>query len=215
MTRLRVLVVGVGGQGVLTAARAIGDAATRAGLEVAVGQMHGMSQRGGSVEASAIVGSSRRAFIGDGEADVLLAFEALELVRALPRVSPTTTVIAARVSITPFTLTLAGERPPTIDACLDRVRPAVAELVALDAPALVREAGDARTLNVLMLGALDGAGRLPFDGAGLLAEIERRASPRALEPNRRAFALGREAAARGRRSQPIDRGTSCRHSARD
>jgi len=208
--RVRVLVVGVGGQGVLTTARAIGDAAVHAGLEVAVGQVHGMSQRGGSVEASALIGSSRRAFVGDGEADVLLAFEPLELLRALPRAAPGATLIAARLTVTPFVLTLQGKTYPNVDEIFDRSRAVAGSLFVVDAPALVREAGDARSLNVLMLGALAATGRLPFDGAAVLSEIERRASPRALAPNRRAFSLGRSAV-QDQLPSATERGTACRH----
>ena len=78
---LRVLCCGVGGQGVLSAARWLGDAAMLDDHEVRVGQLHGMSQRGGSVQATVLIGPGHSSVIGPGEADVLVALEPLELGR--------------------------------------------------------------------------------------------------------------------------------------
>lgn len=191
MKPLRILVAGVGGQGVLTAARAIGDAASGAGHEVVIGQIHGMSQRGGSVEASAVIGPGASQFIGAGQADVLVAFEPLELHRALPRASAGAIVLATPAPVRPFTLALSGQSYPDVDAILAEARAACRELVVLDSAALLREIGESRSLNVLMLGALAECAVLPFDGELLLSAFARRAHPRAIEANRRAFALGR------------------------
>ncbi|MFH1130352.1 MAG: 2-oxoacid:acceptor oxidoreductase family protein, partial [Pseudomonadota bacterium] len=85
--RIKVLIVGVGGQGVLTAAKMLGDAALHAGFGVTVGQLHGMSQRGGSVEAGVLIGEGESSFIEEGAADIVLGFEPLEVLRALPKMS--------------------------------------------------------------------------------------------------------------------------------
>ena len=83
---LRILIVGVGGQGVLSAARHIGQAALDHGLEARIGQIHGLSQRGGSVESTVVLGPGSTGFVSMGQADVLLALEPLEALRALARV---------------------------------------------------------------------------------------------------------------------------------
>ena len=82
---LAVLVVGVGGQGTLTAARVLGEAAMAEGLPVRLGQLHGMSQRGGSVESTVLIGPGRSAFLPRRGADVILGLEPLELLREIGR----------------------------------------------------------------------------------------------------------------------------------
>ncbi len=152
------LIVGVGGQGVLTAGRALGEAALAAGLDVRVGQLHGMSQRGGSVASTVVIGAGRGAFIPEGGADVLLALEPLEALRARPRVGPSTIALVSRRPITPTPMTLQGVAYPDVDGVLAEIRAAVGRLVVLDGPV----GGDLRGLNVWMLGALASLGVLPL-----------------------------------------------------
>lgn len=84
----RILVAGVGGQGVLMVAAVLGDAALAAGVPVVLGQTHGMAQRGGSVRVPVILGSARSAFFSAGEADILLGLDPLEAARAAPWLRP-------------------------------------------------------------------------------------------------------------------------------
>ncbi len=191
--RLAILVAGVGGQGVLSAARWLGDAATAADLPLRVGQLHGMSQRGGSVQATVLIGPGQSSFIVDGAADVMLAFEPLELHRALPKMGAQTRAIVNLGQIVPFTLAQRGQGYPAVENLLEQVRERVGQLICIDGSVLSQQTGAVRGLNVMMLGALFGLGVLPFDEQTLLGAIERRCPPKLVEPNRRAFALGKEA----------------------
>lgn len=193
--RLKILVVGVGGQGAITAARFLGDACLAAGLEVVVGQLHGMSQRGGSVECSVLVGDWQSTFIGDGEADVLLGLEPMEALRALSRLSATSRVVVNRGTIVPFHLAMQGTAYPPLAEILAPIRRVTPHVFEVDGPALVKEVGVGRTLNVVLLGALAGLGVLPFGPEVLWASVARHSPPRFLEANRRTFALGMEALA--------------------
>ena len=83
-TRTSVVVVGVGGQGSVFVARVLGEAALRAGLGVVSSELHGMAQRGGVVGSTVILGDAHGPIVEPGEADLLVAFEPLEAVRALP-----------------------------------------------------------------------------------------------------------------------------------
>jgi len=190
--RQKVLLAGVGGQGVITLSRLLGDAAVRAGLEVRVGQLHGMSQRGGSVQASVLFGPGQSSFIPGGGADVLVALEPLEALRARPKLSPRTRALVSRGRVIPFTLAQRGEPYPDVDGLLAALRAVSPELTVIDGPELLARAAAPRSLNVLMLGALAGLELLPLDAAALLAAVERRSTGGRLEENRRAFALGRE-----------------------
>jgi len=189
----KLLVVGVGGQGVLTIGRVLGDAATRAGIPVAVGQLHGMSQRGGSVQATVTMGDGASAFIGAGEADVVLGLEPLEVSRARPSMSARTQVLMSRGRVVPHTLAQRGEAYPDLETLREGVRAITEHLLELDGPATAKRAGDARALNTVMLGALAGRDVLPLGAEEIWAALERRCAPRTLDFNRRAFELGREA----------------------
>ena len=191
--RTRILVVGVGGQGVLTVARMLGDAALAVSLDVRVGQLHGMAQRGGSVEALVILGEGQSTFIGDGEADVVLGLEPLETLRARPRMSPRTRVVLSSGKVVPFSMVREGLPYPSLDEVLDQIRAVTAELHVVDGPALLEQAGAARSLNICLLGALAGLGALPLEEQTLWEAVASRIPARHLELNHRAFELGRDA----------------------
>jgi len=193
--RCRVLVVGVGGQGVLTAARLLGEAAVDAGLPVVLGQLHGMSQRGGSVESSVLIGSEGSSFIPPGGADLLLGFEPIEVLRAKPSLSKNTTVVLSTGRVVPYPLAQAGKSYPDLDGIVETLRSHCDRVELVDGPALAEAAGDRRALNVVMLGALAGLRVLPLDEDALAAVIERESAPGRRDCNGRAFELGREATA--------------------
>ena len=168
------LVVGVGGQGVLTLARIVGEAAMAAGLPVCVGQQHGMSQRGGSVEATVVLGDGARTpFVGLGEADILVAFEPLEALRAADRLSPGANVIVSRAGIP------LASRPsapyPDVPDLLASLRERTPHVHDLDATALAARAGSPRALGAVLLGALASLGALPIDTPTLEAALSRNA----------------------------------------
>lgn len=188
--RLKLLLVGVGGQGVLTAAKILGAAAHEAGHQVVVGQLHGMTQRGGSVECSVLFGPGRSSFITGGVADILVGFEPLEVLRALPSIGPKTDVVVNLGTIVPFEVTRSMTEYPPVDQILSNIRAATDRITTVDAPSLINDMSIGRSLNVLILGAVAGLGLLPFDEHPLWAAVERRSPTRFLEANRRAFEAG-------------------------
>jgi indolepyruvate ferredoxin oxidoreductase beta subunit len=139
--RFKILVVGVGGQGALSAARFLGEAALEKKLSVNVGQLHGMSQRGGSVEASVIIGPGHSSHIGNFEADIVLGLEPLEILRALPMINSDTQVVANTGQIVPFSLAIQGVPYPPVGETLQKVRAVTKHLVEIDGPALVKKVG--------------------------------------------------------------------------
>jgi indolepyruvate ferredoxin oxidoreductase beta subunit len=192
-TYFRLLLVGVGGQGCVTAARVLGDASVASGHPARIGELHGMSQRGGSVEASVVVGPGSSGMIGPGQADVVLGFEPLETWRALGRMSGTTRVLMNSGRIVPATLTHQGRAYPEVDEVLALIRAVTRHVVVIDGSRIAREAGFPRATNVVMLGALAGLEDLPLDIDKLRQAVLARSPPRFVEDNRKAYELGVEA----------------------
>jgi len=192
MTREQILIVGVGGQGVLAAAQIVGAAAHAARIPVVVGQLHGMSQRGGSVQCTVILGAAESSFLCGHEADAVIAFEPLEALRALPQMGPSTRVVTSRSLLVPSDLVLTGAAAPGVDDVVDQLRRVAGEVHAVDTRTLMGSVGEARALNVLMLGAALGQGLLPTPEPAMLAAILARCGQKYMEANRRAFLLGRD-----------------------
>jgi indolepyruvate ferredoxin oxidoreductase beta subunit len=191
--RLQIVLVGVGGQGVLAAAQILGAAAHAEQLPVVVGQLHGMSQRGGSVQCTVILGSAESSFLVGGEADVVVAFEPIEALRALPILGPRTRVVMSRSILVPFETVLANARPPDPRDVVQELRKVGADVHALDARELALGLGESRALNVLMLGAAAGLGLLPISEKTLLDAVAERCGRKYFEVNRRAYFIGRDA----------------------
>lgn len=196
MSRCNVLLAGIGGQGVLTLARAIGTAAVAAGVPVRVGQIYGLSQRGGSVEATVRVGVAQTAFVSAAEADVLLAFEPLEAARALPRVSGDGIVLVNTRPIVPSGQTLRQSPYPDVASIVERLRLVAPHVVAVDASALAIHAAGLRLLGTVMAGLLAGSGRLPFDSEYLRSAIEGQTRSQTVDAHRVAWTLGLEVSSR-------------------
>ncbi len=188
----RLLLVGVGGQGCVTAARALGHAAVDSGHAASIGELHGMSQRGGSVEASVVVGHGSSGMIGPAQADVVLGLEPVETWRAIPRMGPQTRVLMNSGRIVPATLTHQGRSYPELGEILGLIRTVTQCLHVIDGNELAREAGFPHAANVLMLGALAGLDCLPCDRDALLGAVLTRSPERFKADNHAAFQLGLE-----------------------
>lgn len=189
----KILLVGVGGQGVLTSAAAIGDAAVETGTKITMGQLHTMSQRGGGTESTIVLGPSNTAYIGPGEADLVFGFEPLETLRALGSMSKNTRVIMSHDRITPFSMTLANETYPSLESIETKIRAIGATLEMIDAVEIAKHAGDKRAMGAAMLGVAARLDVLPFDEKTLREAIAHTCPASALPANRRAFTLGADA----------------------
>ncbi len=192
----RLCIVGTGGQGVLTAARLLCDAFVERGHDVVSGQLHGMAQRGGGVQASVMVDCGISPMIGSGRADVVLGFEPAETVRALPLMSSRTAVFMNTAPVIPFTLgqqtVLRGEQAgyPDIAGLESAIRQVTEQVLTLDATQAATETGSARSLNLLMLGCLLGTGLLPCTPEEFWEVVVRRVPPSLAEANAPAYNRG-------------------------
>ena len=194
----RILIAGTGGQGVLTAARLLCDAFVERGCNVVSGQLHGMAQRGGSVQSSVIIDGGLSPVIGSGRADCVLGFEPLETARALPLMSTGTVVYMNTAPVMPYVL---GQRYvlkegdpqyPDVEQLIDNIRAVTPHVFPFNATQRALEAGSSRTLNIVMLGCLFGSALLPFTAADFWNTAAQQMPPRLKETNRRAFFSGVE-----------------------
>jgi indolepyruvate ferredoxin oxidoreductase beta subunit len=185
-----IMIVGVGGQGTLLASKILGNLLIARGHDVKLSEVHGMSQRGGSVVTYCKYGEKVYSPIVDiGEANYILSFEALEGARWTAYLKDGGTLITNSAEMWPMpVITGAAKYPEDIVAKLsERV-----DVMALDALSLAREAGSAKAVNVVLLGVLSKIMDIP--AAEWARALEETVPPKYLEMNRRAFALGREAA---------------------
>lgn len=188
-----VTLVGVGGQGILLTSDILARAAALSGFDVKKSEIHGMSQRGGSVSSQVRFGAAVHSpIIPDGESDFLVAFELLEAIRCFPMLRPAGAAIVDLRDIVPLTVS-SGMQPgvddrPALVAKLygDRVR-------LLDASKLAVEAGNARTANLVLAGALSRL--LPFEPDAWREAMRGRIKESLLAVNLRAFDAGRAAIA--------------------
>ena len=195
MKTVNVSLVGVGGQGIILTADILAKTAALAGYDVKKSEIHGMAQRGGSVTSQVRFGDSVASpIIQEGTADVLVSFDKLEAVRNAGVLAANGVALVNDLYLVPVTVS-SGQQPAAED--LDgRVRSAFGRLVMLDAMKIAaEEAGNARTMNMVMAGALSTL--CPFGEADWLkAMAELLSGPKAklLAVNEKAFRLGRAAA---------------------
>lgn len=181
-----IMIVGVGGQGTLLASRILGNAVISEGYDVKVSEVHGMSQRGGSVVTYVKYGDKVFSPIIDrGEADMILAFEKLEAARALPYLKEGGAVILNDREIAPMpVITGAAEYPDGLVADIA----AKAKVIAIDALSLSLEAGSAKAVNVVLIGVL--ARSSDISKEVWIQTIKDTVPAKFLELNLKAFELG-------------------------
>ncbi len=182
-----ILLAGVGGQGILLASEVLSEVVLLAGLDVKKNEIHGMSQRGGSVVSHVRYGEKvYSSIIPEGEVDILFSFEMLETCRYLPLLRPNGRVVMNDWKIAPPSVAL-GKQPYPAD---------LAETIRLQHPAttvvngleLALAAGNSKTVNTVLLGALSQT--LDFDPQLWQTALRKMIPERLLEVNLKAFALG-------------------------
>ncbi len=185
-----VMIVGVGGQGTLLASRILGSAMLQKGYDVKVGEVHGMSQRGGSVVTYVRFGEKVFSpVIDQGEADVLLAFEQLEAARALPYLKSGGTAVVNTQKIDPMPVVTGQAAYP--QGLLAAMEEKGAKVLAVDALKLSEEAGSQKAVNVVLIGAM--ARHLDPDEDLWLEAVRACVPEKFYALNEKAFRLGFEA----------------------
>lgn len=195
MKTVNVSLVGVGGQGIILTADILAKTAAIAGYEVKKSEIHGMSQRGGSVSSQVRFGSSVASpIIQEGTADILVSFDKLEAVRSQGVLAEDGIALVNDLYLTPVTVS-SGQQADVAD--LDGlVKDAFKKLILVDAMKIAtEEVGNPRTMNMVLAGSL--SAHCPFpEELWIQAITEMLTGPKAklLDVNVKAFKLGRAAA---------------------
>jgi indolepyruvate ferredoxin oxidoreductase, beta subunit len=186
-----ILLVGVGGQGILLAAEILSETCMLAGFDVKKSEIHGMSQRGGSVVSHVRYG--KEVFsptVPEGEGDILFGFELMESYRSLPLLRPGATVVANDLCIAPPSVLMGQEQYPA--DLSEKIKQLFPDFILVDGQQLAIDAGNARAANTVLLGAV--SKRMNIEEKYWLESIERMVPKKALEVNLKAFQVGRSLA---------------------
>ncbi len=188
MKTMNMMIVGVGGQGTLLASKLLGRMLLSKGFDVKVSEVHGMSQRGGSVVTYVRWGDKVYSPIIDkGQADIILSFELLEAARWTEYLKPDGKMITNTQQINPMpVITGAAEYPQGLE---EKMKAAGIQLDAVDALSLAEQAGSSKAVNIVLMGRL--SKWFDFSEEEWLKAVEESVPPKFLEMNLKAFRLGR------------------------
>lgn len=190
METKNIMIVGVGGQGSLLASKLLGKLFLSRGYDVKVSEVHGMSQRGGSVVTYVRYGGKVYSPIIDkGQADFILSFELLEAARWTEYLKPGGRIVTNTQQINPMPVITGAAQYP--QGLVEKMRRAGMDVDAFDALSLAEEAGSAKAVNIVLLGRLSKS--FDFSQAEWEQAIRESVPPKFLELNLRAFALGASA----------------------
>ena len=190
MKTKNIMIVGVGGQGSLLASKLLGHLLLSEGYDVKVSEVHGMSQRGGSVVTYVRYGDSVASPVIDrGEADCIVSFELLEAARWLPYLRQDGRIVTNTQQIDPMPVVTGAVSYP--EDLVGKMKTAGAGIDAMDCVALAEQAGNIKAVNLVLLGRLSHYFEFPEEA--WMRSIEACVPPKFLEVNKKAFALGRDA----------------------
>ena len=190
MSTKNIMIIGVGGQGSLLASKVLGRVLLSQGYDVKVSEVHGMSQRGGSVVTYVRYGEKVASPVIDrGEADFIVSFEVLEAARWLSFLRPGGQIVTSTQQIDPMPVVTGKAVYP--DGLIEKMRAAGAKVDALDCVTLAKEAGSTKAVNVVLLGRLSHYFDIPEEE--WMKSLEACVPPKFLEMNKKAFLLGKNA----------------------
>ena len=185
-----IMIVGVGGQGALLASKTFGQVLLDAGFDVKVSEVHGMSQRGGSVVTYVRYGDKVYSPIVDkGEADYIVSFELLEAARYTEYLKKGGHIVVNTQKIDPMPVITGAAKYP--ENLVEKMTKEGFNVDALDCLDLAEQAGTSKAVNIVLMGRL--SKYMDFPEEEWLKAIEKLVKPKFLEVNKKAFALGRNA----------------------
>jgi len=183
-----IMIVGVGGQGTLLASRILGNVILGQGYDVKLSEVHGMSQRGGSVVTYVKYGEKVYSpVIDEGEADFIISFEKLEAARWLNHLKKGGKLITSTQELEPMPVIIGAAIYP--ENIIEKITQKGIDVKAIDALDLAEKAGSAKATNVVLMGVLSNF--LDFSDEVWQEAINQSVPPKFLEINKKAFELGR------------------------
>lgn len=189
MRNTSIMIVGVGGQGTLLTSRILGDVALSSGLDVKVSEVHGMSQRGGSVVTYVKMGEKVYSpVIEKNEADILLCFEQLEALRWIDYAKKDASIIINTQRIDPMPVIIGRAKYP--EKIIDKVKENYKKVIDVPALDLAKACGNIKAVNVVMIGVM--AKNTDIDKDIWIKAIEKTVKPQFVDINLKAFMAGYE-----------------------
>ena len=192
----QMIIVGVGGQGILTVSDILGTSAIKANLKPIMSEVHGMAQRGGVVVTEMKIGDFYSPLIGDYSADAILSFEPLEAYRALKKARKGAYVITNSQPLVPPNVSTGQAEYPDIQDMFEKIKESGFKFVSIPAIQMAQSAGTSRAGNIVMLGALSAIPDFVLSRKEIESAISDRVGAKWLDMNLKAFALGYEEAER-------------------
>ena len=187
MKTTNVMIVGVGGQGSLLASKLLGRLLIDEGYDVKVSEVHGMSQRGGSVVTYVRFGDKVYSpIITEGEADYIISFEKLEAARYAKYLNKDGLIVVNTQQIDPMPVIIGAAEYPT--EVLDELTTKGLKVEALDALSLAEQAGSSKAVNIVLMGKVAKQFGISYDK--WITAIENTVAPKFVEMNKKAFDLG-------------------------
>ncbi|NLC67691.1 MAG: indolepyruvate oxidoreductase subunit beta [Clostridiaceae bacterium] len=189
MKNVNMIIVGVGGQGTLLTSKIIGNAALKESYHVKVSEVHGMSQRGGSVITYVKLGSSVDSpLVEKNEADIIIAFEKLEALRWIEYLKKGGSLVVNDQQINPMPVITGREKYP--DNIIEKLRHMCGyeKVIAVDALKIAKELGNTRVVNLVLVGIL--ARLMPFSKEIWLESIKESVPTKYYDVNKKAFEVG-------------------------
>jgi len=186
----KIQLIGVGGQGTIKASTIIGEAAMKKGLNVVMSEVHGMAQRGGTVVTEFKIGNADSPLIEEGAADLMIAFEPAEALRALNKINKESFVIVNSSTIVPFTVSLGISEYPELSSVFKELKAKIKNLLIIDAQKIAKEAGSIISENMVLLGAAVATPEFPVDKDLVIQSMKENLPPKSIETNLKAFEMG-------------------------
>lgn len=187
-------IVGVGGQGILFTSMVLGTAAMDQGMEVAMSEVHGMAQRGGSVTSTVRFGDDVLSpLISRGGADLILGFEPIETYRSLQSANEDTYIVSNTHPIVPITVSLGAQQYPS-EKILSMIEELSSRALLIDATAVALEVGKAIVTNAVLIGAVASLKAFPLSRESLEEALLAIVPDKFGDLNTQAFAAGYEKA---------------------
>lgn len=182
-----IYICGVGGQGIIKTSTIIGEAAMNQGLDVIMSEIHGMSQRGGSVSTELKIGGFNSSIIPSQSADMLLSFEPIETIRGLDKVNKDSKIVFNTHPIVPS----SSKTPyPSVDKITNSLKENFNNVLPIDGTELALKAGNILSLNMVLLGAVTADDKFPLSKDSVIEAMKNSLKPKFHELNLKAIESG-------------------------
>lgn len=187
-----IYICGIGGQGIIKTSIVIGETAIKEDYNVVMSEIHGMSQRGGVVSTELKIGDDKSPIIQDGTADILLAFEPVEALRALEKTNRHTVCVVNTAPIYPSTINQQDIDYPDVDEILEELTSKMDVVYSMDANKIATRAGHPLSMNMAMLGGACAVESFPLKIEDIKNTMKENLPPKSIDVNYEAFKMGYE-----------------------